>query len=180
MKRRFGRPTLAIAVILAIALSCLGLSTARAMDYASQLVDTYYRVQDEVLFPTGIGRHYIDLYYYFSNETWQISLAHPQVMNDAWQIFIDFEPPLRALVEGRGGEVSVTEEMVSQVEGFLDLLHQYASPEFQTTIRLERSRILLSSLIGLSFDEGRLLLLGPPEANPPGAPPTRMPMPILQ
>jgi hypothetical protein len=147
------------------------------MSFGSQLIDTYYRIQDEVLFPTESGRHYIDLYYYYSNETWQILVAHPEIMDDATRILLRFEPPLRALVEGRGSEVSVTQEMVNQVDGFLDLLAQYASPEFQATIQFERSRIPLSSLVGLSFDEGRILLLGPPEANPPGTPPTRVPMP---
>jgi hypothetical protein len=177
VKRTLGRHSIVVAGILAIVLSCLALSTAGAMGFGSQLIDTYYRIQDEVLFPTEVGRHYIDLFYYYSNETWQISLAHPEVMDDATRILLGFEPPLRALVEGKGSEVYVTQEMVDQVEGFLDLLAQYGSPELQATAQFERTRIPLPSLVGLSFDEGRMLLLGPPEANPPGTPPTRMPMP---
>ena len=177
MKRGIGRRSLVVSGALAIVLSCLALSTARAMGYASQLIDTYYRVQDEVLFPNEVGRRYIDLFYRYSNETWQISLAHPEIMDDAWRILTGFELPLRALVEGKGNEVFVTQEMVDQVEELLNLLDQYATPEFQATIEVERSRIPLSTLVGLSFDEGRMLLLGPPEPNPPGAPPPRMPIP---
>ena len=177
MKRNFGRPSVVVAGTLAIVLSCLALSSVGAVGFGYQLIDTYYQVQDEVLFPTEVGRHYIDLFYYYSNETWQISMAHPEIMDEAVRILLGFELPLRGLVEGRGSEVFITEEMVTQVDGFLDLLDKHASPEFRATIQFERSRIHLSSLVGLSFDEGRMLLLGPPEANPPGIPPTRVPLP---
>jgi hypothetical protein len=180
MKLSFRHRSLAIAVAVTATLSCLGLYAARAFDDTYELIDTYYRVQDEVLFPTEIGRHYIDNFYGFSNEAWQISLAHPAVMNEAGRILYMFEAPLRALVEGEGSEVFVTPEMVIQVETFLDHLAEYAGPELLATIQTERTRVPLSSLVGMSFDEGRLLLLGPPEPNPPGTPPTRIPMPTAE
>ena len=177
MRHRIGRRSMIIAAIFAICLSCLAVPTARALDYASQLLDTYYRVQDDVLFPTETGRHYIDLYYGYSNEVWQLSLAHEEIMSEAGRLLLAFEPPLHDLVEGNGSEVVVTQEMVTDVEGFLGLLVQFGSPELRATIEFERARAALPDLVGLTLSEAQLRLLGPPEAVPSGAPPTRVPMP---
>jgi hypothetical protein len=178
MKLRIGRRSLLIGAILAIPLSLLAFTTARAVDYASQLLDTYYRIQDDVLFPTEVGRHYIDLFYGYSNEIWQLSLAHKEVMSEAGRLLLEFEPPLHELVEGRGDKVFVTPDMVNKIEGFLNLLVQFGSPELHVTIQSERARSPLADLVGLSFQEAQVRLLGPPEQDPPGTPPTRVPMPL--
>jgi hypothetical protein len=180
VKPRIARSSLLIGSVLAVLLTCLAVSTARALDYASQLLETYYRVQDDVLFPTERGRHYIDLYYGFSNEIWQISLAHEQVMTEAGRLLLSYEPILHELVEGRGNEVIVTQDMVNEVEGFLDLLAQFGSPELKATIQAERAQAALADLVGLSLAEAQLRLLGPPEPNPPGTPPTRVPIPASE
>ncbi|HLC05461.1 MAG TPA: hypothetical protein VJK02_20685 [Anaerolineales bacterium] len=180
MRRRIRRPFLVVAAILAVSLSCLVFSSARALDYASQFLDTYYRVQDDVLFPTEIGRHYIDLHYRYSNEIWQLSLAHEEIMSQAGRLLLEFEPPLHELVEGRGHQVLVTQDMVNRVEGFLDLLVQFGSPELQATIQSERDRAPLVDLVGLSFDQAQLQRLGPPQPDPPGTPPTRIPIPFSE
>ena len=180
MRHRIRRPSIVVAAILAVALSCVVFSSARALDYASQFLDTYYRVQDDVLFPTEIGRHYINLHYRHSNEIWQLSLAHEEVMSEAGGLLLDLEPPLHELVEGRGNEVLVTQDMVNQVESFLDLLVQFGGQELQGTIQSERASSPLADLVGLTFDQAQLRLLGQPEADPPGTPPTRVPMPSLE
>jgi hypothetical protein len=180
MKPRLSRRAFLIAAILAIPLSFAAFSTARALSYASQLLDTYYRVQDDILFPTEIGRRYIELFYGLSSEVWQISLTHDEVMSQATRLLLGFEPQLHELVEGRGAGVLVTREMVSDVESFLDLVAQYGSPELRSAIQSERARLPLGDLVGLSFQEAQLRILGPPEANPPGAPPTHVPMPALE
>jgi len=54
--------------------------------------------------------------------------------------------------------------MVERVEAYLDLLVEVGSPELQETIRSERERTPLGGLIGMTFEEARVVLVGQPEA----------------
>lgn len=160
-------PALVLAAILAIVLAGFVFITARALDY-KEVVDTYWRVHDEVLLPTEAGRRYIDLFWQYSPETCVLGSTYPEVMEEGKIILLQFEPPLRALVDGDGDQVVITQALVDRVEAYLDLLGQVGSADLRATIQSERARTPLRELIGLTFEEARAHLVSTPQTtNPP-------------
>ena len=163
-----------LATVVALLFACIAFSSARAADYMA-LLDTYWDVHDQVLFPTNSGRHYIDLFWTYSPELWQIAVADPALIDESTAIILQFEPPLRALVDGEGSTVVITDSMVRRVESFLGALEERGSPALRITIQTERARNPLDRLIGLTFEEARLLLVGPPVPSLSEPLPTRFP-----
>jgi len=53
--------------------------------------------------------------------------------------------------------------MVAQVEAHLDLLTEIGSPALKATIEQERARPPFSDPVGMTFEQARLLLVGPPD-----------------
>ncbi|MCJ7825169.1 MAG: hypothetical protein MUP44_09740, partial [Anaerolineales bacterium] len=137
-------------------------------DY-SETLEVYWRVHDEVLLPTEIGRHYIDLFFKYSPELCRLSPASPAFHEEAFSLIFMFEPWLKALVEGQGDDVIVTMEMVTRVQTYLDHIYEKASPELRQTLYEERARFPLENLVGLSMEEARRQLVGLPE-NPTPVP----------
>ena len=165
---------LLLAALLAALLTCLWFSTSFASDYMDVL-DTYWDIHDQVLFPTERGGHYIDLFWAHSPELCEIVMANPGLADEGAAIMMEFEPPLRALVDGYGASVVITESMVHRADAYLTALHELASPELRVTIESERARTPLEGLIGLTFEEARIVLVGLPEEPLPGPLPTRFP-----
>ena len=168
------RRALIVGPLFAVLLAGLLFGVGGASDFL-QIVDTYWRVHDEVLLPAEEGRRYIDLYWTYGGELVNL-IQHNQAAFDMGRDIIEaFEPPLRALVDGRGQEVGITNDMVIQVEAYLDLLMKIGSPDLQAAIREERARTPLRDLVGMTFEEARLKLLGPPQLEFPSPTSTSLP-----
>ncbi len=117
--------------------------------------------------PTEAGRRYIDLFWRHNGELCQLVVANERLTHEGQVIILEFEPPLLALVDGQGEEVTITSGMVERVEAYLDLLVDAGSPDLQETIRAERERTPLGGLIGMTFEEARVYLVGQPETAVP-------------
>jgi len=162
--RRLLRPrNIVLGAILALLAAGTVVAVGVAQTYGD-VVDTYWRIHDEVLLPTEAGRRYIDLFWRHNGELCQLVVANERLTLEGQAVILQFEPALRALVDGHGGEVIVTRPMVERVEAYLDLLVEVGSPELQETIRSERERTPLGGLIGMTFEEARVVLVGQPEA----------------
>jgi len=164
MKRLFRRRPLVLGIILAIILICLVFTGGRALDYM-EVVDTYWRVHDDVLLPTEAGRYYVDLFWQHNNELCNLILSSPKVKDEGLVIILQFEPGLRALVDGEGDDVRVTQVMVDRVQAYLDLLLEVGSPELQDAIWTERVRTPFSDFSGMTFEQARNLLVGLPQES---------------
>ncbi len=162
MKRLFRPRPIVLGIILAIILICLVFTGGRALDYM-EVIDTYWHVHDDVLLPTEMGRYYIDLFWQHNNELCSLVLSHPMVKDDGLVIILQFEPGLRALVNGDGDEVRITQVMVDRVQDYLDFLVEVGSPELQAAIRTERARTPFDDFSGMTFEQARILLVGLPQ-----------------
>jgi len=174
MKRLLRPRTVVLGVILALLAAGLAVAVGLAQTYGG-VVDTYWRVHDEVLMPTEAGRRYIDLFWRHNGELCQLVVANERLTLEGQAVILQFEPALRALVDGDGGEVIVTRPMVERAEAYLDLLVEVGSPELQETIRAERERTPLDGLIGMTFEEARVILVGQPETAIPTQASTAVP-----
>jgi hypothetical protein len=162
VKRTIRTRTLLLGAGLAILLIGMAVTAVGALDYMD-VVDTYWRVHDEVLQPTEMGRYYIDLFWRTNPELCELIVSHDAMKDDGLVIILQFEPGLRALVDGEGDEVIITPEMVERVEAYLDLLIEIGSPELGAAIQAERARAPLSELTGMTFEQARIALVGLPE-----------------
>ncbi len=166
MRRKVRRRTIVIGLILTLVLAGTVFTAGRALDYM-EVVNTYWRVHDEVLYPTDSGRYYIDLFWRQNTELCSLILEHGQVKDDGLPIILQFEPGLRALVDGEGDNVRITDVMVDRVQTYLDLLVSLGSPELGAAIQAERARTPLDQFRGMTFEEARLMLVGMPEVPAP-------------
>ena len=161
--RKWGILLILVIVILAV----LGtVAASKAHDYADTL-EVYWRVHDEILLPTEVGRHYVDLFFKYSPELCRLTMASAALRDEALALTFMFEPWLEALVDGWGEDVIITTDMVLLVETFLDHVYQDASLELRQTIDEERARFPLENLIGLSMEEARRQLVGLPDSSLP-------------
>ena len=161
MKRILRRRTIIISLLLTLVLAGTVFTAGRALDYM-EVVDTYWRVHDEVLQPTEAGRYYIDLFWRQNTELCSLILQHAQVKDDALPIILQFEPGLRALVDGEGENVRISDVMVERIQAYLDLLVAVGSPELGAAIQAERDRTSLDQFKGMSFEQARIMLVGLP------------------
>ena len=162
MKRIFSYRPLVLGIVLAIILIGLVFSAGRALDYM-EVIDTYWGIHDDVLRPTEAGRTYIDLFWTHNPELCNLILSHPKVKDVEVVIILEFEPGLRALVNGEGDKVRITQEMVDRVEAYLNLLTEIGSPELQAAIRIERARTPFGEFSGMTFEQARILIVGLPQ-----------------
>jgi hypothetical protein len=117
------------------------------------LVELLQEVRDQVLAQTSEGQRLIDLYEDFSPNLAEAILPNPALTDEGDAVLDLFVPGLQALVEGRGGEVAITQEQVDAVETFLDHVAAVADPDLQQAIAQERSRRPLQAMVGSTMDQ---------------------------
>jgi hypothetical protein len=122
----------------------------------------YLRVQDGLLSKTPQGKLYIDLYYAHLDEIIRLVQADSGLLREGLSVLSLWEPNLRALLDGKGGQVTIKRQQVQAVTKFLDHLSAKASPELRQTISDERARTPLEPLVGLSMDKAYETVIGYP------------------
>jgi len=156
-----------ILLIVGVALFGLGFSPfTRALSEIQLL----YRVQDEVLSQTSMGRYYIWRYYSTGAEISGLLAKDPELTSEAIETLQLWEPNLRALVDGKGYTAIITGEQLEAVLTFLNHLYTLASPQLQEIIAGELSYKPLEQTIGMSMDEAWAYLNSfPVEMLPPAS-----------
>jgi hypothetical protein len=117
------------------------------------LVELLQDVRDQVMAQSPEGQRLIDLYVDFSPNLAEAILPDPALTAEGDAVIELFVPGLQALVEGRGGEVTITQEQVDAVEAFLDHVAAVADSDLQQAIAQERSRRPLQAMVGSTMDQ---------------------------
>ena len=100
------------------------------------------------------GQGYIDLYLQHGSEMGQLGLDDPALLWDAFGTLQNFLPGLEALVNGRGDEVLVTQQMVDDALDIWQRLAAAGSPELADVIKTELAASNdLKDFVGLSFNQ---------------------------
>ena len=116
-------------------------------------IDVFYRVRNELLSQTLQGEHYIDLYETYSPEIAETIVLHPQLMDEAIVVLQRWEPHLRALLDGQGETVVITQEDVDAAELFLSNLGTVASNDLKTTLQTEAASLNMQGLVGQTMSQ---------------------------
>jgi hypothetical protein len=125
-------------------------------------LEALYALRDEVLAATVRGQHYIDLFDAHNTEilAW---LMHGEGLYDfGAPAFLAWMPAFEALVNGRGATVVITEQQIADVEEFFARLSTFASPGLAQVIADEIAFVQPETLVGLTMDEAREVVLGSP------------------
>ena len=113
----------------------------------------FHRMCSEILAPTALGQHYLDLGYGHWNELVRL-LWYDEVMTEqTWRVIDLYTPAVEALLEGRGEEEWVSQEMVDELLYFLEEMERRAGPELRQIIREEREKVPWEGLVGLTVEE---------------------------
>jgi len=145
-------------LVALVAFALVGVSTPGVLDFA-QTADLLYRVE-AVMAQSTEGQRLIDLYYKYSPNLADAILPDRALVDEGFAVIELFVPGLEALVEGRGSEVTITQEQVDAVEVFLDHLYDVADPELQQVIIAERGRRPFQAMVGLTMDQAWLRVNG--------------------
>jgi len=113
----------------------------------------YQRVCTEILAPTPLGRHYLDLGYSHWNELVGLLWCDETMAKQTWRVIELYTPGVKALLEGEGSQERVSQEMVDELLYFLAEMEKRASPELRAIIREERAKVPWQELVGLTVEE---------------------------
>jgi hypothetical protein len=113
-----------------------------------------YRVRDRVFRGTPGGRRATDLFYLHSGDIVHAMRADPALAERGVDLYLEWQPLLRDLVEGRGDQVTIPGALVDETLDVLADLEAVASPDLREAIERERESLDLVSLVGKTFDQG--------------------------
>lgn len=122
--------------------------------FAIQAATTLYGTRDRLMSRTPAGQRYTDLYYAHTGQISRLLAKDPALRAQAAELLRSVVPGLAALLDGKGGTVTVTPAMIRQLQALLDGLAA-ADPDgpLARTIAAERSRLKPEGLAGLTFEE---------------------------
>lgn len=124
---------------------------------AGDILDTLYRVRDQLMPNTLAGQHYEGVWYGDTDRIAQLLLDDDGLRADAAKLLQNLQPGLDALVSGDGNTVTMTPELVGQLQGFLAELSQAdqnaGGAQLAQSIGTEEQAVGLASLDGLTFDQ---------------------------
>jgi len=112
-----------------------------------------YRIRDDVFANTDGGRRASELYYRHTPDLSLTLLTHPSLIVAAQANLADWEPGLRSLADGDGGNAVITQQQIDGLNAFLDELVPVATAELLEAIERERGGIDLSAWVGKTMDE---------------------------
>jgi hypothetical protein len=120
---------------------------------------------DALAAQTEGGQHYRELLSVHAAEGAEIVWRDPDLLRAQYRTVQNFMPGIEALVEGRGDEVVITQEMIDNARDMWERLAAAGSPAFGQVINTELNRYNdLDDFVGMTFDEWALAIgVEPPD-----------------
>ena len=116
-------------------------------------VQLFYRVRDELLSLTPQGNNFIDLYYQYGPEIGALLLADSDLYQEGVGLLQIWEPKLRALVDGEGNTVTISQAEVDAIENFLLNLEAVASNGLRIVLQNERMNLDIQGFVGQTMSQ---------------------------
>jgi len=123
-------------------------------------VEALYALRDEVMAPTARGQHYIDLFNAHNTQMLAWLMHGEGLYEFGAPAFLAWMPAFEALVNGRGETVVITEQQIADLEEFFARLSTFVDPDFAQVIADELAEVAPATLVGLTMDEARDVVLG--------------------
>lgn len=159
-RRRFPKiiTLLALGFLMYIGVSSNQTRIVKAIAHNFDIV-LFWRVRFELLGQSPKGKHYIDLFDTHARQITDILIEHRSpLFVDSLSLLNMWTPNLKALVNGNGDGVKITDEQVAAVVAYLDKISQWANPELKSTIATEMSITPLEMTVGLTMNQAWVYL----------------------
>jgi hypothetical protein len=154
MKSNANRRYIKIAIIVSVIIYFIGfVLIPKAIAQGTLDLVLFYRVRFEALGQSPKGHHYTNLFDVYTREITEIIMSDSSLTWKSIDVLIKWQPNLDALVNGRGGDVIISEDAVSSVENYLVLIAQHASPELKSVIDEELLATPLEDMAGMTMNE---------------------------
>lgn len=126
------------------------------------------RFRGELLASNPTGQHYMNLGHTYWNELVRLIWYDETMYRLTWRVIDLYSPPIEALLDGKGDQVRVSQEMVDEMLHFLTEMEVRASPELREIIREERAKVPWEAMVGLTVQEAweALQMYVPGEVSP--------------
>lgn len=124
---------------------------------AGTVMDTLYKVRDQIMPSNIAGQHYGAVWSDDSDRVSELMLSNDTLRADAAQLMQNMQPGLNALTAGDGSQVTMTPQLVDEMQGFLSQLKQAdqdnGGSQLAQGITEEEQTVNLDSLKDLTFDQ---------------------------
>ncbi|GAB4530236.1 MAG: hypothetical protein Fur0018_17420 [Anaerolineales bacterium] len=151
------------------------LSPAELVTYVARVEHTaalFQRMCRELLPTTPLGQHYLDLGYRYFPEMGALLWFDQTTTDQTWRVIDLYSPAVEALLDGKGEDIYITQEMVDELLTSLSLMEARAGDELQQIIQEERASVPWSDMAGLTVAEAWEKLQTAAPASPASAAPT--------
>jgi hypothetical protein len=132
---------------------CGDLGSHDPRDAGGTGLDILQQYRDQVLATTPEGQYYTGLYEELSGEIGLALLSEPTFLYRVVAAKDEWIAAIGALVDGQGATAVVTPSMQASLNAILDELAENGSPNLASKIELERTRLHLDALTGMTMDE---------------------------
>ncbi|MBL9171047.1 MAG: hypothetical protein JNN07_25165 [Verrucomicrobiales bacterium] len=133
-------------------------------DTSINMVPSFYRIRD-LMNQTSEGKRLVDLYYRFEGTARQIANRNPVLYVRSYQMSLNYLPALAAWLAGRGSEVTITREMIEQLNSLWDTFAALGDADLKAALLSERARFHgFDDFIGKNMDDWAALLQIPSTA----------------
>jgi hypothetical protein len=132
------------------------MAPAQVLSYLQEAtfdIQVYYRVRDEILSQTPQGQQYIELYSEHGPEITQLLMNDPNLADEAIAVLQLWEPKLRALLDGQGDTVVITQAEVDAIDDFLSHIESAASADLLADIQTERAALDMQERVGETMSQ---------------------------
>ncbi|MBK7318689.1 hypothetical protein [Candidatus Villigracilis affinis] len=127
--------------------------SVRAFYDKTHAVAIFLRFDAEILEKSSAGPYYRGLLIKHGEEQYQIVNAHPEHLDEFWQVVDLFTLGIEALVNGEGDTVRITEEQINRLKEEWEWEAQFASESFREDIEKELERFPLDNFVGMTVSE---------------------------
>jgi hypothetical protein len=86
------------------------------------------------------GRRLVDLYWRHTTEVTDIAFAHPQLIPEARNLVLAWQPAVSAFLAGHGTNAAITQTMINALNSTWNKWTNYASPALRTNLVTEHAR----------------------------------------
>lgn len=109
--------------------------------------------RDEVLAKTDAGEFYIEQYETFSDDIGAAILGEPTFVLDLLAMQGPWVTGIAQVVAGTGDAAVITQDMETELNEILDRLEALGNPALVEAIQLERTRLALDDVAGMTMEE---------------------------
>ncbi len=120
----------------------------------------FQRLCSELLPTTPLGRHYLDLGFTHATPLMRLLWYDQAMTRQTWHVIDLYTPAVEALLDGQGDAVTVSQEMVDELQSFLSGMQSRAEDDLKRIIAEERAKVPWQELVGLTAGQAWVILQG--------------------